>query len=264
MTGVMGAMVGMSPRPFDPSRLAATKAWWSPDFGITKDTASRVSSWADKIAGHTAIQATAASQPLWVENAATMLGGERALVRCDSNARFLEMTNFPATFPLGTDETWIFAASRMTATGSVWTPSIISYAGQRGIGYGGSNWSTQTPNNTNYFSVMRSSGSDAFQVAPSMLTNAIVAARFGAAGIIGRRNGAQVGTSSDGVSIATGNLRIGRRTNGVDNIVGYIGDIIVTGALTEAEYTKMEGWLAWRYAQQSLLPAAHPYKTRRP
>jgi hypothetical protein len=264
MSGIMNAMVGMRSTAFDPSKLPTVKAWWSPDYGVTKDGSNRVSAWADKIGGHTPVQATAASQPLWVANAASMLGGTRPLVHFDSNARYLEMAAFPSSLPLGTDETWLWGASRMTATGSVWTPAIIGYGGHRGIGYGGSNWSSQSPYPVNYFAVMRSGGSDAFQAAPSMITNAIVGARFGSTGIIGRRNGAQVGTSSDGTSITSGNLRLGRRTNGSDNIIGYVGDIVVTGALTSAEVEKLEGWYAWRYDQTSLLPSGHPYKTKRP
>jgi hypothetical protein len=193
-----------------------------------------------------------------------MLGGAAPLVYMDSNARFLEMAAFPASFPTGTDETWVWGASRMTATGTDYTPAILGYGANRGIGYSGSLWNGTNPSITNNFAAMKSGGSDAFQVAPSMLTNAIVAARFGAVGIVGRRNGTQVATSSDGTSITTGNLRIGRRTNGNDNIIGYLGDIIVTGALTTLEVEKLEGWMAWRYGQQSLLPSGHTYKNAPP
>lgn len=249
---------------FDPSKLSTIKAWWSPEYGVTKDGSDRVSAWADKIGGHTVSQATSGNQPLWVANASSQLGGTLPLMHFTDASRYLEMASFPASFPTGDAETWIFAASRLTATGTVWSPAILGYGGQRGIGSAGANWITQPPYPVDQFMVMRSGGSDAFQAPPSMLTNTIVGARFGSGGIRGRRNGSQVGSSADGVSITTGNLRIGRRTNGNDNIFGYVGDIIVTGALTVREAHKLEAWLAWRYAQQGLLPTGHPFKSAAP
>ena len=249
---------------FDPSKLSTIKAWWSPDYGVTMDGSNRVAAWADKIGGHTPVQATAANKPLWVASASSMLGGARPLMYFDSTARFLEMANFPASFPTGNDETWCFAASRLTSTGSDWTPAILGYAGHRGIGYAGANWNSQSPYPTNNFAVMHSSGSDMGQFSPSMITNAIVGARWGGTGTRARRNGSRVGESGLSSAITTGNLRIGRRTNGSDNIVGYVGDIIVTGSLTVWECLKLEGWLAWRYGQAGSLPSTHPYKNAPP
>lgn len=248
---------------FSPLDIESVVAWWSPDSGVTMDGSGLVSSWVDRVAGHEAIQATAANKPTWRASAATMLGGKRPLMHFTDTNRFLEMAAFPATMPLGAAETWLFAASRLTGTGSGATSTIIGYGGQRGMGAAGVEWNTIDPTQTNRFSVMRSAGSDAMRVAPSMLTNAVVGAKFGP-DIVGRRNGAQVGTSSDGTSITTGNLRLGRRTNGVDNIVGYVGDIAVFGALTLADVERIEGWLAWRYDQQALLVTGHPYKNNPP
>lgn len=248
---------------FTPLDLATVVAWWSPDSGVTMDGSNLVSSWSDRVAGFAALQATGANKPTWRANAASMLGGVRPLMHFTDTDRFMEMAAFPSTVPLGAAETWLFAASRLTATGTAFTPAIIGYGGHRGIGYAGVAWNPVDPTVTNRFAVMRSSGSDAFQAPPSMLANAIVGAKFGP-DIVGRRDGAQVGTSADGVSITTGNLRLGRRTNGSDNIVGYVGDIVITGALTLAEAEKVEGWLAWRYDQQALLAVGHPYKNNPP
>lgn len=259
MIGGSGVLGG----DFTPLDIATVVAWWSPDSGVAMDGSNLVASWTDRVGGFAALQATPANKPTWRANAASMLGGLRPLMHFTDTSRFLEMAAFPATMPTGSGETWLFAASRMTGTGTAYTPAIIGYGGQRGIGYSGILWDGTDPSVTNRFAVMRSSGSDAFQVAPSMIANAIVCAKFGS-GIVGRRNGAEVGTSADGVTITTGNLRLGRRTNGVDNIVGYVGDVVVTGALTLAEVQKIEGWLAWRYDQQSLLAVGHPYKNNPP
>lgn len=248
---------------FTPLDVETVVAWWSPDTGVTMDGSGLVSSWADRVAGHDAVQATAANKPTWRASAASMLGGLRPLMEFTDSSRFLEMAAFPPTMPLGANETWLFAASRLTATGTGTSPAIIGYGGARGIGANGAEWNTTDPTQTNRFFAMRSGGSDAFRVAPSMLTNAIVGAKFGP-DIVGRRNGAQVATSPDGVSITTGNLRIGRRTNGTDNIIGYVGDVAVFGALATADVERIEGWFAWRYSQQALLPSGHPYKNNPP
>jgi hypothetical protein len=46
---------------------------------------------------------------------------------------------------------------------------------------------------------------------------------------------------------------------------GYAAEIIVfTGTVTDSERQKVEGYLAWKWGLQSLLPSTHPYKSFAP
>jgi hypothetical protein len=60
---------------------------------------------------------------------------------------------------------------------------------------------------------------------------------------------------------------IGTNTNTGDATywAGYVGEVIYyTGLLTTLQIQQIEGYLAWKWGLQSLLPAGHPYKNAAP
>lgn len=66
------------------------------------------------------------------------------------------------------------------------------------------------------------------------------------------------GSTSDTDS---GALYVGISGSGTNFLIGLVGEIIVTNtALSSDEREKIEGYLAWKWALQSNLPAGHTYK----
>jgi hypothetical protein len=59
-------------------------------------------------------------------------------------------------------------------------------------------------------------------------------------------------------------LQIGTWSNG-QHWQGYAAEIIVyTGSVSDTERQKVEGYLAWKWGLQSMLPSTHPYKSSGP
>jgi surface protein len=77
-----------------------------------------------------------------------------------------------------------------------------------------------------------------------------------------RLNGGAFSATSSGSTAATttGGLRIG--TNTVDHDLAEL--LAFNRRLTTTEQNLVEGYLAWRWGTQALLPAGHPYKTNPP
>ena len=88
----------LSVTPFVPTDIAGCQLWLKADAGITKDGSDYVSVWADQSGnGNDAVQATGASQPLWVDG---QLNGEPVL-RFDGSNDFMsfnEVANIRTIF----------------------------------------------------------------------------------------------------------------------------------------------------------------------
>lgn len=78
-------------------------------------------------------------------------------------------------------------------------------------------------------------------------------------------NGTSEGTST--LTQAAGNGPASRVMNnfvGGSAADGGLGEIVIVNDITTATRQKLEGYLAWRWAQQALLPGGHPYVSERP
>lgn len=209
------------------------RAWWDPTFGVTKDGGTnRVSAYAERIAGVSAVQASGASQPLWTPN--TLAG--RPAFYFDASRLLQDATLAqPITFPL----TYVVIAQidaarnygRLIGKGEGSTPGGLDYnaAGQIYV-YNG--------------------GVGAFATVDPGVPHLYIATYDGASSSGSIDGGAPVvvnpGTStSTAQTFDIGGAKgfAGTRHN------GYLGDVlIIEGAITTAERAALWAWARaqWR------------------
>jgi hypothetical protein len=90
--------------------------------------------------------------------------------------------------------------------------------------------------------------------------------------IVGQFNGATSAVSLNGtvdtlsVNPGTSGISGGFELNDASNyFTGYVGDVVlINGTVTTAVRQQLEGWIAWKWGVQALLPVGHPYKSAAP
>lgn len=229
------------------------KAWWSADdhgtASMTDDGGGLISAWVDRVAG-ISMAAAAAERPTW---SAAALNGKPGLT-FDGVANCFANTSF-AALPTGANASEIWAVVDYTGGGSA--RAIFTYGG---ISAG-------------QLRRLNSTGAGFYQVgdATTTLIDTAVAAAgirvvggiFTGANLEGRVAGRDFNPASTALVPATGTTRarIGASNNTAASLFwqGVIRHVLVTGALTGGERLKMEGYLAWDVASQSMLVGGHAY-----
>ena len=170
--------------------------------------------------------------------------------------------------PIGADESWMFIACNLTGTLSSGGPYNSGVHGFK-YGHGGSYASTDgrqcTFSNTPQHRAVMGATTQNSGVNINAAGYSVFATRLSATSIELWRDGSLI------VSQAGSFTDNNRKTfvtlgapNGGDYTPQRIRDFLVTGAITAEARQYIEGYLAWNCADQSLLPATHPYKSAPP
>lgn len=72
------------------------------------------------------------------------------------------------------------------------------------------------------------------------------------------------GGNSSYTTVATGTMAVNRINLGVNAFVGNIAEVVFVRSQNSAVREKVEGYLAWKWGMQSVLPSVHPYKQNPP
>lgn len=241
------------------------RAWWNvDDHGtalMTDDGSGVISSWSDRIGG-LAITAATTARPTW---AAASFNSAYAGITFDGVANCFvttTLTSLPTAAVPG--EIWMLCANTDPTSTSECT-----------IRYGGT--AAATVRNVGAFtsaSIIRYSLSD-FQTSiidtSTVFTGYFVTgAAWDATTEYGFINGAPTAPASavlaTGLNTSTTRLRVGANTAATAAAFwgGLIRHVFVTTALGTADRQRLEGWMAWDVALNSLLPTTHPYRYVRP
>jgi len=258
-------LIVMGDDSFVPSELTAVKAWWDVDYGVTKNGSNLVSSWVDRIVGADAAQATDADKPTFKAAGSvdpSVLGDRACIQLGNSTATWLQTASAVSGVPTGTDEMWLFSVVHIVS--SVGFASMVLGLGGASLSIGVTGSSAPPAGN---FAALQSVGAFSFNNGENILSdNAVIDAKFTTSAISGRVNGAASGSGSGFTTNAADILTIGARqfNPSGEYPTGYIGDQIVTSALTSVERDKIEGYLAWKYGAEGSLPITHPYRYSAP
>jgi hypothetical protein len=80
-----------------------------------------------------------------------------------------------------------------------------------------------------------------------------------------RVNGSAAGSAAQAISFSPSGSLLGSYTDGSLNFLGALGDIVkMNTAASLLQQQELEGFGAWKYGIQSVLPAGHPYKSAAP
>ena len=147
---------------------------------------------------------------------------------------------------------------------------LFSFAGSSGddfntaagiaFGYNGAPVATMAP-------YLYRGGATIAQTAPNNDVWCLVdAQRNGIAGRIALNGGTYVTGTTSSANQAITRGRVGNNFAAVDcGILGWIGEqLILVGPVTDSLCQQVQGYLAWGWGLQGLLPAGHPYKSAPP
>jgi len=252
-------------RPWMPTDLgAALKAWWNADNHalplMTDDGAGLISNWVDR-AGGMAVTGTTTARPTWASNS---FNSAYAGLTFDGVANTLVSTAL-TTLPTGATAGEMFAVASNTDPG---TAALYI------VRYGGGAASTDR-------ALGKANGASArWRALDATVTTDVVNPLFtgphfgrgewsGTTQVSSIDGGAGTGPATGTIATlntGTTRLRIGAAagTSAAGWWIGVIRHVLVTTTLTTLQRQQMEGWMAWNSGLQSLLPAAHPYKSARP
>ena len=254
--GQVGNLPGGHPyenRPpllWDPGSLSTLEGWYDAADEQTITGATNVSQWDDKSGNDRhAKQATEANQP---SNGSTV-GGLNAIDFVAANSDLL-ITDDVATWLTGTEYT-IFAVSSQEVAGAGMICGINQSANQKGLHVGwkdASTWSDAHYNDDGDMTVTQNTDV------------VLTCSQYQAPGSELWRNGTSVGTNAtlpaNDLTTPTGGFNIGGGHSGSNPMDGkYCELVVITGAMTEANRQKVEGYLAWKWGLQANLPSTHPY-----
>jgi hypothetical protein len=217
-------------------------AWWNAD-----DLADgAVAAWADRVAAITPVQATEASKPV---KAAASFNGVAGGTFDGADQLTLAATT---GLPTGATPCEIWLIVMATATGVA-----FSYGG------GSANWRRVQRVSGPAVSIGDGTSSAVVGSAGSWPTNrvTIIGARFDAALLTLRVNGAELASGAVTLATETTRLRIGANTSTSPGsmLPMTLRHGLVTGLMSVADQLRMEGWLAHEARSPGTLVAGHPY-----
>jgi hypothetical protein len=229
---------------------ASLLAWWDAQ-DLTKFVfnAGKVASWTDTKSGIAATQATAGFQPAY--NAAGF-GAKAGLVFVPANTTSLAVAALASsTVPLT-----VFAV----CNSAVATGAIIGSTANAGLEF-------RTNNGSGLQFELLSQQTASLGVSNNASvanTNAFVLATYDGNNFAFRVNGSPANNGVNAFGLAgAGSTTIGSAPG--ELFSGTLGDILkMNSVATLSQQQKIEGFEAWKYGLQALLPAGHPYKARAP
>jgi len=274
MLGATEVYTGVDSAEWTPASLSNLNLWLDADDSTTVTlNGSAVSAWADKSGnGHLVSQDTEAKQPTL---GASQINGKPAIVYADAGEG-LEST----AFNLGTQTAdhatpiSVFAVGRFTSSA---TNSSFLFDGRNNTNerfYG--RWVVGADSGVRFQSTTRDIN-EGDGVAEEKSTSSIIDPgttpwlinvennRQGNASFI-RANGADVSPSAcEFGEEGFDGLVVGNSIYRTQSLLGLLGEfLIVSGALTQPEQQKVEGYLAHKWGLTASLPTDHPYKTTSP
>ena len=256
-----GALTPSAPSSFSPTSIPGLQLWLDGSDATTLSlSGTTVTQWRDKSG---------------LANNTTATGGTNTYTTNAINGLSAVMLNNSyLTGPFATTYTGTqvqaFAVATLTTGAGTWgrvlslgrpgvndynatdtTFMIIRYSGGQSVGIG---------RNSSYLSVAIPAYSTPFIVQSS---------HNGATESIGVNGTLTPSTQNTGVASGFNitSYGIGTNTNTGDATywAGYVGEVVYyTGLLTTLQIQQVEGYLAWKWGLQSLLPAGHPYKNAPP
>jgi len=248
-----------APPLWTPAQLGSVLVgWWdaSDDLSLTKEE-SRIGSWQNKGTGApSAIQANDAFRPI--------------VLRSGINAR--QALYFSGSQSLNI-EAFVQTAQRTIA--AVFQPDNVG-SGTRGVYDIDANVSPRIGQAIRQTSAsvqsiaFAASGTAVTAGSGSVLAAAtpnISVAHLPAAQLSLFNNGALSGAGTISGAVASGShaASIGNAPVVAAGFVGFIGEVIhAQGAITDANRQRLEGYLAWKWGMQAMLPENHPYKSATP
>lgn len=265
LTGFTRQGMDTRKKGFDPTVVGGTQLWFDcADTGtMTRGAGGAVLTWRDKMRGALATTSSPGQQVM------------NKTIGTIPVIRFPETSWMTATVPPGPNTTTgsfsvIVLAVVNSPGGVVYAPSVVATYG-RGLGIAGPANAGSPPNNspqTVFGGSFRSTSSG-----PLMNNSArgyILSTYLPAGG------GAELlrvdGASASGLSASSSTedmgastlFEIGTRGGGTELWDGWCGDIIVGHRMSFADHLRLEGWMAWKYGQQSFLAASHPFRNGPP
>jgi hypothetical protein len=247
---------------FNPAQVPGVILWWdSTDLGSMTILADKVNGWRDKIRGVTATAVTLNSNTL------STIGGTRTVVIPSGSE--LTAVYTPGGPQLATQRLSLLAVAVVTGGMSGFAPSIIAVGGL-GLGVAGSDNAGSPP--TGSAMAVRGGSFRDTSTSPTLTNNArgyILSLRtnLGAPDLLrvdgAAPSGGSLSSGMDDLSATTG-VEIGTRPGGSEDWSGAAGDLIVGYNVSLEDHIRLEGYLAWKFNQQSFLPSTHPFKNSPP
>ncbi len=249
---------------FDPSKIGGVQFWFDcADTGtMTRQAGGAVLTWRDKIRG-TVVTSSSPGQQVMNKTIGVI-----------PVIRFPETSWMNATVPAGPNTTSssfsIIALAVVNSPGAAYAPSVVSAYG-RGLGIAGPLNAGSPPTNspqTVFGGSFRSTSTG-----PVLNNNArgYILSTFLPAGggqeqlrVDGAAPTGYSPTSATEDMTANTLIEIGTRAGGGEPWDGWCGDVIIGARMSFADHVRLEGWLAWKYGQQSFLAATHPHRNSPP
>ena len=252
---------GGQQQPWTPASLPNLVAWYDAQAASTIIlNGSTVSQWNDKSGhGYNAVQGTAASQPT---HGATSFNGKPGLTFNGSSNAIVAAAPaglFPNAFA------WYGAIAPQSSAANISPfdrglnnlPAPFYLSGSSVFIGNGSTY-TLDPGPTSY----RLLTVGAPVVFGGLYTKSGDAYTEWSNGTQSYLNAAEGAAANYGDNATTINL--GSRPDSGGYYSGVTGEMVLAGALATADRQKLEGYMAWRWGLQGLLPAGHPYKAGPP
>ncbi len=179
--------------------------------------------------------------------------------------------SIPSGWPTGSTEGWIFLLAKPTDGGwlhdaFVAYGSTASSTSARIVGAQGHDVGTTMPIEVSVAGNAAPETANLVGAVDYKNTPVLIGARFASGAVELWVNGVKVADTA-AITLATGSSGFARIFRNVSyaRVTGWIGNIVVTGALsTTAQRQTYEGFVAWQNGQASTLPTGHPYKSAAP
>jgi hypothetical protein len=242
---------------FSPASIPSVKAWYDAQ-DVSKlqlDASNNVISWTPSV-GLVALAVLAGTAPTW---AANKFGAGLAGLEAVGAMNFGTAGDTGAPGP-GQDFFMLTAFEHTPASNLDGLVRQFITQGESGVNNGGRDWYAFASAPNWQFEVSANpGGSGGLPLSSIPLSLWGITNPGSGVNSVGWRN-AQVQTTFSGSS-STGSrtkLNVGQNVAG-QSLIGRFADIIIAGSLTSLEQAQLEGYVAWKYGLQALLPSNHAY-----
>lgn len=251
-----GAGLSVSPL-WSPLNDAGLVDWFdSTDPASVTLNGTKIASWTGRSKALTAVQATAANQPVYT---GTAINGVQALAFAGSPVSIKTAAfKHPATWTMvavgkasGAAIQSLVDADKYDATKNEQAQYLRNNAGTlESVAY------NTVP--ALFIGSKTGMGSSAAVIGAQHLATSITATLNGS-------DGTPTTTTGTNASATIGlNFGVASAGTPAQYLIGQIGDVIFSATITTSIKQKMEGYLAWKYGLQASLPGGHPYASRAP
>ena len=247
--------------------IIAPALWFDAADAATITTVSgAVSQWNDKSgnARHY-VQNTSANRPTYESAVQNNLNAVR-IANTGTTRQFVDNTSFSFS---GTQIS-LFSVHRNSANPTLGTPNVygrlFSFAASAQNDYDNTNGLILVYGVSSGISLYRNNATIASTSAINDQWLLVSAERNGTAGRISLNGGTFTTGTTSSASQGITRSRIGNDFVAADSgMLGWIGEqVVVFGALSDADWERLQGYAAHRWGLTASLPAGHPYRNRPP